>query len=196
MHGMRSREKRGSLLTGYEAGCIVHSMNKKTRDESVSLDHLDRFRQVIEDLNRKCHERARAQCELFGVNEAELRCLRLFENHRYLTATGIAAALGVAKSRVTKIIEGLVGKGLLQRLPDPGDSRVVLLGLTPLGQEKWATAHGHVQMVNRAILGRLSEGQRVDLLATLAMLKAAMDAVSATGPTRPDPAGSAPSAGC
>jgi DNA-binding MarR family transcriptional regulator len=171
-------------------------MNKNLSEESVSLEHLDNFRQIIEELNRKCHERARAQCELFGVNEAELRCLRLFENQRYLTSKGIAAALGVAKSRVTKIIEGLVGKGLLQRLPDPGDSRVVLLGLTPLGQEKWATAHKHVQMVNRAILARLSEGQRVDLLATLAMLKAAMDAVSATGPVRPDPANPGPSQGC
>lgn len=43
----------------------------------------------------------RAQCELFGVNDAELRCLRLFENQRYLTSKGISAALGVAKSRVT-----------------------------------------------------------------------------------------------
>lgn len=193
---MRSLEKYVPYLTMYGSGHIVHSMNNNLREGNISLEHLVKFRQIIEELNRKCHERARAQCELFGVNEAELRCLRLFENQRYLTSKGIAAALGVAKSRVTKIIEGLVGKELLHRLPDPGDSRVVLLGLTPLGQEKWTTAQGHVQMVNRAILSRLSEGQRVDLLATLTMLKAAMDAVSATGSARPEPGGSTPSTGC
>ena len=69
----------------------------------------------------------------------------------------------------------------MQRLPDPSDSRVVLLSLTPLGQEKWATANAHVSAVNAAILARLSESQRVDLLSMLSMLKAAMDAVSATG---------------
>lgn len=161
-------------------------MNNNDAAESVSVEHLESFRIVIEELNRKCHERTRAQCELFAVNEAELRCLRLFENQRYLTAKGIAAALGVAKSRVTKIIDGLVQKELLQRLRDPEDSRVVLLGLTSQGQEKWSTAQTHVNRVNQAILGRMSEGQRVELLAMLGILKASMEAVS---PTSPDGSG-------
>lgn len=157
----------------------MHAMNNIEDKANVSSEHLENFRHIVESLNRKCHERARAQCELFGVNEAELRCLRLFENQRYLTSKSIAAALGVAKSRVTKIIEGLVGKGLLQRLPDPGDSRVTLLSLTALGQEKWGTAQRHVVAANRAILSRFSEGQQLDLLAMLSMLNVAMDAVSA-----------------
>ena len=167
-------------IDGGGIGIIVHAMNKTANESPVSVEHLDKFRSIIDELNRKCHERVRAQCELFGVNEAELRCLRLFENQRYLTSTTLAAGLGVAKSRVTRIIDGLVGKGLLQRLPDPGDSRVVLLSLTPLGQDKWAMAQAHVAAVNAAILARLSQAQRVDLLAMLAMLKAAMEAVSAT----------------
>jgi len=135
----------------------------------------------MDELNKRCHERMRAQCDLFGVNEAELRCLRLFENQRYMTPKDIAAALGVVKSRVTKILEGLEKKGLAQRMPDPGDSRVVLFSLTALGREKWETARGHVQAVNASILARLSESQRVELLAALAMLKASMDAVSPLG---------------
>lgn len=170
------------VLTDGKRGIMVHGMNNNGVSESVSDEHLETFRVVIEELNRKCHERTRAQCELFGVNEAELRCLRLFENQRYLTAKGISAALGVAKSRVTKIIDGLVGKELLQRLRDPEDSRIVLLGLTALGQEKWSAAHAHVNRVNKNILGRMSEGQRVDLLAMLGILKASMEAVSPTSP--------------
>lgn len=167
-------------MTKMNSQYIVHCMNEKEGLSHVSVGHLERFRIVVEELNRKCHERMRAQCDLFGVNDAELRCLRLFENQRYLTSKGISAALGVAKSRVTRILEGLEKKGLVQRLPDPNDSRVVLLSLTPLGQEKWATANAHVSAVNAAILARLSESQRVDLLSMLSMLKAAMDAVSAT----------------
>lgn len=110
--------------------------------------------------------------------------MRLFENQRYMTCRDIAAALGVVKSRVTKIIEGLEKKGLVQRMTDPADSRVVLFSLTGLGRDKWATASAHVQAVNAAILERLSAAQRAELLSALDMLKVSMDAVS---PTEPEP---------
>jgi DNA-binding MarR family transcriptional regulator len=136
----------------------------------------------MEELNKRCHERLRVQCDLFAVNESELRCLRLFENQRYMTCKGIAAALGVVKSRVTKIVEGLERKGLVQRMPDPADSRVILFSLTGLGRDKWATAREHVQAVNAAILERLSAAQRAELLSALDMLKVSMDAVPPSGP--------------
>lgn len=142
---------------------------------------IEKFQSIMDDLNRVCHERLRVQCELFGVNEAELRCLRLFENQRYMTPKDIASALGVVRSRVTRIVEGLEKKGLLRRMPDPDDSRVVLFSLTASGRERWESAREHVRGVNAAILGRLSDGQRGDLLSALAMLKVSMDAVSPLG---------------
>ena len=147
------------------------------KDQGVDLE-VNKFQSIMEELNRMCHERLRAQCDFFGVNEAELRCLRLFENQRYVTPRDLAAALGVVRSRITKIVDGLEKKGLVQRMPDPGDSRVVLFSLTALGKEKWEAARSHVQSVNSAILGRLSERQRADLLSALSMLKVAMEAVS------------------
>jgi len=99
-----------------------------------------------------------------------------------MTCKGIAAALGVVKSRVTKIVEGLERKGLVQRMPDPADSRVILFSLTGLGRDKWATAREHVQAVNAAILERLSAAQRAELLSALDMLKVSMDAVPPSGP--------------
>jgi DNA-binding MarR family transcriptional regulator len=156
-------------------------MNKKTQSSLGLSTEIDKFQYIMDELNRRCHERFRAQCEFFGVSEAELRCLRNFENQRYMTSRDLAAALGVVKSRVTKIVDGLEKKGFLQRTPDPGDSRVILFSLTPLGKEKWDAARGHVQAVNAAILARLSESQRIEMLSALAMLKVSMDAVSPLG---------------
>lgn len=164
---------------------MVHAVNEKNGENmDFSLD-IDKFQNIMDDLNRRCHERSRAQCEFFGVNEAELRCLRLFENQRYMTSRDIAAALGVVKSRVTKVVGGLERKGLVQRMSDPGDSRMVLFSLTPLGRGKCETAREHVKAVNTAMLSRLSESQRADLLAALAMLKVSMDAVSPLGAAGP-----------
>jgi DNA-binding MarR family transcriptional regulator len=156
-------------------------MNKNVRQDQDFSVEIDKFQSIMEDLNKRCHERLRVQCEFFGVSEAELRCLRQFEHQRYMTSRDLAAALGVVKSRVTKIVDGLERKGFLQRTPDPGDSRVVLFSLTTLGREKWDAARGHVQSVNAAILARLSESQRGELLSALAMLKVSMDSVSPLG---------------
>ncbi len=76
------------------------------------------------------------QSERFNLPDAELRCMVLFEGERYLTPKSIAHKMNVVKSRVTKIIEGLVRKELVQRIKDPEDSRITLLSLTAKGQGK------------------------------------------------------------
>jgi DNA-binding MarR family transcriptional regulator len=159
-------------------------MNENNVGTLLNSDQIYKFQSIMEELNKRCHERLRAQCDLFAVSEAELRCLRLFENQRYMTCRDIAAALGVVKSRVTKVVDGLEKKGLVQRMPDPADSRVVLFSLTGLGRDKWGMARAHVQAVNAAILDRLSAAQRAELLSALSMLKVSMDAVSPTEPAR------------
>ena len=155
-------------------------MNKITGHSEVHEDILEQFSDIISDLNRTCHERFRRQCDIFCLNEAELRCLRLFDHNRYLTAKSIALRLGVTKGRVTRIIEGLVEKTLLHRRPDPDDARVTLLSLTPEGRERREKVREHQLAVHRAVLERLSDHQRAEVLAMLTMLKGAMDAVDAT----------------
>ena len=83
-----------------------------------------------------CQERLQYQCERFDLPDAEFRCLMLFGQERYLTAKGIAAKMDVVKSRVSKIVDGLLKKKLIQRMKDPEDSRVSLLSLTPQGHQK------------------------------------------------------------
>ena len=83
-----------------------------------------------------CQERMQYQCERFGLPDAEFRCLMLFGTERYLTAKGIAHKMNVVKSRVSKIVDGLIKKKLIQRIKDPEDSRISLLSLSADGQEK------------------------------------------------------------
>ena len=55
---------------------------------------------------------------------------------RYLTVKTISQKLDVAKSRVTKIIEGLMRRKLVERIEDPRDGRVKLITLTSEGHKK------------------------------------------------------------
>jgi len=108
----------------------MNNMRANKKDE-VSGYQLDKFQDLIARLFQCCQERMQYQCERFQLPDAEFRCLGMFGEERYLTAKSIAHRMNVVKSRVSKIIDGLLKKGLIQRIKDPEDSRVHLLSLTP-----------------------------------------------------------------
>lgn len=118
------------------------------------------------------------QSERFDLPDAELRCLRLFGQERYLTPKGIAHQMGVVKSRITKLIEGLVSKGLVQRFKDPADSRIALLRLTAEGQKKLKQINDHLWTANTEVLSRMTPTQREDLLRHLDTLRISMKAAA------------------
>lgn len=117
------------------------------------------------------------QCERFGLPDAELRCLMLFGEERYLTAKGIALKMNVVKSRVSKIIEGLLKKKLVQRIKDPEDSRVSLLSLTAEGHKKLNQINRFLEDVHHQVLVQIAPDQRKAVLTNLDILKASMEAV-------------------
>ena len=144
---------------------------------TVSDLQLKQFHELITKLYQCCHERMMYQSERFQLPDAELRCLLLFGDERYLTAKGIALKLNVVKSRVSKIIEGLIAKELIQSLKDPEDSRVNLLSLTPGGQAKINEINAFLEQVHHSVLDQMAPDQRKTLLTNLELLKGSMEAV-------------------
>ena len=124
-----------------------------------------------------CQERMQYQCERFGLPDAEFRCLMLFGKERYLTAKGIALKMNVVKSRVSKIVEGLIKKKLIQRIKDPEDSRISLLSLSTDGQEKVNNINRFLQDIHYQVLLQMAPDQRKTVLTNLDILKASMEAV-------------------
>ncbi|MGD8992722.1 MAG: MarR family transcriptional regulator [Desulfobacterales bacterium] len=119
------------------------------------------------------------QSERFGLPDAEFRCLMLFGEERYLTAKGLVLKMNVVKSRVSKIVEGLLKKKLIQRIKDPEDSRVSLLSLTPQGQKKLSQINVFLEAIDHQILLQIAPDQRKAVLTNLDILKASMEAAKA-----------------
>jgi DNA-binding MarR family transcriptional regulator len=154
-------------------------MNYKD-DESqrpVSDLQLRQFQELITKLYQCCHERMMYQSERFQLPDAELRCLMLFAEERYLTAKGIAQKMNVVKSRVSKIIDGLLKKKLIQAVKDPEDSRINLLSLTAAGQTKIDDINAFLASVHHSVLDQMAPDQRKTLLTNLELLKGSMEAV-------------------
>jgi DNA-binding MarR family transcriptional regulator len=157
---------------------IVHGMNYKPTQLYQNLPdaQIDQFQHLIFKLYQCCQERMQLQSEQFDLPDAELRCLRLFGQERYLTPKGLARQMGVVKSRITKIIDGLAVKQLVQRLKDPEDSRITLLSLTPQGQEKLDQINTNIASANKDVLARMTPEQRSTLLIHLEILRVSMEA--------------------
>ena len=113
-------------------------MNKKsaTINEELLRYQAERLQDLINEMLQCCDDRKLYESQRFNLPYAELKCLMLFKGERYLTVKGIAQKLDVAKSRVTKIVNGLIEKGLVEQIDDPKDARIRLISLTPAGKKK------------------------------------------------------------
>ena len=81
----------------------------------------------------------------------------------------------VTSGTMTNRIDRLAGKGLVHRLPDPGDRRGVLVRLTTAGQDLADAALAGLLAHERALLAELSAAQRGDLAGLLRQLVAPFD---------------------
>ncbi|MEW6673629.1 MAG: MarR family winged helix-turn-helix transcriptional regulator [Thermodesulfobacteriota bacterium] len=150
---------------------------KQSGRNDVPAYQLDQFKALIAKLFQCCQERMQYQCDRFQLPDAELRCLVLFNDVHYLTATDIALKMNVVKSRVSKIVEGLLKKKFIQRIKNPEDSRISLLSLTPFGQKKLNDINMFLEDVHYQMLLQLTPEERKTVLANLNMLRSSMEAV-------------------
>ncbi|MDR3632022.1 MAG: MarR family transcriptional regulator [Desulfocapsaceae bacterium] len=152
-------------------------MNNKERKDHIPDRHVLEFEGLIDALFQCCQERMQYQSERFGLPDAELRCLLQFQNERYLTAKALAGRLNVAKSRVTKIVDGLLRRKLVERTDDPEDCRVKLLKLTAGGDGLAREILSFRREMHQGVLNQFSLEQRVWLLNGLSQLKRSLESV-------------------
>jgi DNA-binding MarR family transcriptional regulator len=155
---------------------MVNTRNKN-KDTIIPRRDVSEFQHLVTAIFECCRERLQYQSERFGLPDAELRCLVQFEGERYLTGKALAYRLNVAKSRVTKLVSSLVKRELLTSLPDPVDSRVKLLSLTPEGGRLLKEIGRFRFEVHQTVLGQFSDEQREGLLHSLSLLSRHMKSV-------------------
>ena len=158
---------------------IVHTMNHQVaiKTPEPTPDQALRLRSIITEIVQCCQERALFEARMFDLPRAELRCLLLFKSGRYLAAKDIAEALEVGKSRVTKLVNGLLEKGLIERIDDPRDGRVKLLCPTPEGKSRMGRIDEFITSVHARVLTNLEPSQRTTVFAALEQLWASMESV-------------------
>ena len=81
-----------------------------------------------------CQEKEAWLAEQHGLFQAEFKCLRLFGSDESLNNTQISKRMNLSPSRLTRIIDGLVKKGYMQREIDQTDRRNMRVFLSKRGK--------------------------------------------------------------
>ena len=146
-------------------------------NEDLLTYQAHRLQGLIDEMLKCCEDRKVYESGKFALPYAELKCLLLFDGQPYLRGTDIAQKLEVAKSRVTKIVNGLKEKQLVEEINDPKDARIKLISLTPEGHTRFNKITAFQKELYRTLLLQVDEDERNHVLSKLELLRSAMEAV-------------------
>jgi DNA-binding MarR family transcriptional regulator len=107
----------------------------------------------------------------------QIRCLQALgaEDGTALT-TGLARRLSVAVPTMTRMLDGLAERGLIERQPDPSSRRQVRILLTEDGRALLARHEAIIAARLRRLLKHLDQEQQARLLRAVRDVAAALDA--------------------
>jgi DNA-binding MarR family transcriptional regulator len=95
----------------------------------------EQFAHLVEQINQCMHSRPLEEWPDPELTTPQIKTLTLLQYQGPQRMGSIATYLGSTLSSSTSIIDRLVDKGLVERVPVPDDRRVVVCQLTPRGEE-------------------------------------------------------------
>jgi DNA-binding MarR family transcriptional regulator len=103
---------------------------------------------------------------MLGLKLAEIdlcagqdQLLSVFQGTTRASISTLANAVSVRPSTVSKMVDRLIEKGLMQRFRDPNDARTTLVELTPLGQHQQQMVADIWHAVERDLTKSLASGE-------------------------------------
>jgi DNA-binding MarR family transcriptional regulator len=85
------------------------------------------------ELLENCQLKIERTAQKLHLTVAEFKLLRSIKDEEMLSAGALAKRMELSSSRITRIIDGLVKKGLVVKGSDGRDRRIVEIRLTPEG---------------------------------------------------------------
>ena len=127
--------------------------------------------ELLGRINRKLFKRLAYIYQREGLSETDLS-VQWRMNHRQspCRVSELAEETGIPPSTLTGILDRLVARGLLERLPDPDDRRGILMKSTPEGFALLQRMTIEVNEEMNAILSILPEGRLQGLIADMQLI--------------------------
>lgn len=122
---------------------------------------------LIHDLARAARRRFDEQARERGLTMPQWRVIGQLSKTSEISQVALASLVDMDPMTLSRIVDRLEGKGLVERIPDPNDNRAKLVRATVKAQEMMAGIRRVARDVYEEALQGLSEDERQTLFALL-----------------------------
>jgi len=141
---------------------------KRTSAGRVAVE-LSEFRRQLRLLEREVVQQLEADTSCCGVSLGQCHALLGLADGE-LSLSGLAAALDLDTSTVSRTVDSLVRAGLVQRAEDAADRRTLRIALTKAGRDKIAMIDATCNGYYEELLGGMAERDRRSVLRAVRVL--------------------------
>lgn len=134
----------------------------------------DTLQQLTYDLVRYSALCDRFCTEQLGITGAQGYTLLAIPDRERISMNDLSLKMKLASSTMTRMVDQLVQRGLVDRQPDAEDRRVVRVQLTERGAQASAQLHGTLQGFFAQVLQSVPDGERETILRSLETLNQAI----------------------
>ena len=139
-----------------------------------TLSHLPLLRELVRAY--QAFERySAADVARRGLTPAQFDVLATLGNTQGMNPKTLGARTLITKGTLTGVVDRLLLKGLVERLPDPRDGRAQIVRLTPLGQQTFERVFPEHGAHLARVFARLPQAQRDALEQQLRALREAFE---------------------
>jgi DNA-binding MarR family transcriptional regulator len=152
---------------------VTHAASEApgTEFSPADIDRLDSVRYLILAAEREGARMMSAALRQVGLNPAQREVLEVARQHGPLTLAELGRLLVCEVGSPSRLVDGLVRRGLIDRSRGSEDKRVVMLSITPAGQQALDVAFP-IRGLRTHITARLTTEQIDQLTGLLARLVA------------------------
>jgi len=152
------------------------------------------FRSHLRALEREVTTQLEGETSCCGVTLAQCHSLLELARRQY-SLTGLADALDLDKSTLSRTVESMVKSGLCERTTVAGDRRSVRLALSPLGRSKVDSINRMCDEYYGEVLGQLSDSVQRQVIRSVGILAESMKRLRTSNKAQPCRTGKAAIAG-
>jgi DNA-binding MarR family transcriptional regulator len=128
--------------------------------------------QAVRAVVGRLRRRIRAASDTGDLSLTQASVLARLTDNEGLTVSALASVEGMRHQSMASTVAVLAGRGLVERHPDPGDRRRVLIALTPQGRrqaEEGRQARG--EWLAAELQRKCTEEERQTVIAAMAVLE-------------------------
>jgi len=127
------------------------------------------------ELLENCQLKIERTAHKLNLTVAEFKLLRALQGDEELSAGSLAKRLGLSSSRITRIIDGLLSKGIVQKETAGRDRRVVEIRLTEAGKQTRDQLKAMYVTVHQDIIDRLPSDTEESVVLAMEKLRKATE---------------------